>query len=74
MLPEVVVEYPVGHKRRRGEGIPRLERKFRRNLARRFTPQQQAAICTLSFDAARFEATPVNEYVDAYVVAQDPAR
>ena len=40
-LPEVVVEYPIGHKRRRAEGIPLLVEKFRTNLARRF--RQEAA-------------------------------
>jgi 2-methylcitrate dehydratase len=66
-LPEVVVEYPIGHKRRRSEGIPLLEAKFRKNLARRFSEQQQRAILSLSLDPAKLEATPVHEYVDAYV-------
>ena len=35
-LDEVVCEYPIGHKRRREDGIPLLEAKFRTNLARRF--------------------------------------
>ena len=34
--PEIVVEYPLGHRRRRAEGIPQLEAKFATNLARRF--------------------------------------
>ena len=38
---EVVVEYPIGHRRRRAEGIPVLEAKFKTNLARRF-PQSSA--------------------------------
>ena len=67
-LPEVVVEYPVGHKRRRGEGIPLLIEKFRRNLARRFPEKQQRLITELSLDAARLEQTPVHEYVDLYVI------
>jgi 2-methylcitrate dehydratase len=66
-LPEVVVEYPIGHKRRRAEGMPLLEEKFRRNLARRFGEPQQRAILALSLDPKRLEATPVHEYVDAYV-------
>ena len=61
---KVVVEYPIGHRRRRKEGIPILEEKFRRNLARRFTKSQQNAILALS---NRLDVTPVNEYVDAYV-------
>ena len=67
-LDEVVVEYPVGHRRRREEGIPLLVAKFRRNLARRFPEKQQQAIAELSLDRARLEQTPVNEYVDLYVI------
>ncbi|MFA9441114.1 bifunctional 2-methylcitrate dehydratase/aconitate hydratase [Uliginosibacterium sp. sgz301328] len=67
-LPEVVCEYPIGHKRRRADGIPLLEAKFRTNLARRFPHKQQAAILAASLDQARLEAMPVNEYVDLYVI------
>src|SRR5438552_6026338 len=67
-LPEVVVEYPIGHKRRRKEGIPHLVEKFERNLARRFPPQQQKAILELCKDQKRLEQTPVNEFVDLMVV------
>ena len=67
-LDEVVVEYPIGHRRRRQEGIPLLVAKFRRNLARRFPEKQQQAIAQLSLDRARLEQTPVNEYVDQYVI------
>jgi len=63
---EVVVEYPLGHKRRRREGIPLLEDKFRTNLKRRFGPQQTQAILDLSLDQSRLETTPVNAYVDLY--------
>ena len=67
-LKEVVCEYPLGHRRRRQEGIPLLEAKFRTNLARRFPAQQQAAILAASLDQAKLEAMPVNEYVDLYVI------
>lgn len=66
-LPEVVVEYPIGHKRRRSEGVPLLEAKFRTNLARRFAEKQQRAILALALDAERLAVTPVNEFVDAFV-------
>jgi 2-methylcitrate dehydratase len=65
---EVVVEYPIGHKRRREDGIPLLVEKFRTNLARRFPVKQQLAILGVSLDQARLEAMPVNEYVDLYVI------
>ncbi|EJL73412.1 bifunctional 2-methylcitrate dehydratase/aconitate hydratase [Variovorax sp. Varisp85] len=65
-LAEVVVEYPIGHKRRRSDGIPLLEAKFRTNLARRFAQKQQQAILDVSLDAKKLEAMPVHEYVDLY--------
>ncbi|CAB3810882.1 bifunctional 2-methylcitrate dehydratase/aconitate hydratase [Paraburkholderia fynbosensis] len=65
---EVAVEYPIGHKRRREDGIPLLVEKFRTNLARRFPVRQQLAILDVSLDQARLEAMPVNEYVDLYVI------
>ena len=67
-LPEVAVEYPIGHKRRRAEGIPLLEAKFRTNLARRFPKKQQDAILAVSLDARALAAMPVHEYVDLYVI------
>jgi 2-methylcitrate dehydratase len=67
-LDEVVVEYPIGHKRRRADGIPLLEAKFRTNLARRFPSKQQQAILDVSLHQAKLEAMPVHEYVDLYVI------
>jgi 2-methylcitrate dehydratase len=64
----VVIEYPIGHRRRRKDGIPLLEAKFRTNLARRFASKQQAAILALCENQKRLEATPVNEFVDLFVV------
>jgi 2-methylcitrate dehydratase len=68
ILQELVVEYPIGHARRRKEGIPLLEAKFRTNLARRFPAKQQKTILDISIDQARLEAMPVHEYVDLYVI------
>ena len=65
---KVAIEYPLGHRRRRGEGVPQLEKKFRTNLARRFAPKQQQAILGLCLDARRLAQTPVNEFVDLFVV------
>jgi 2-methylcitrate dehydratase len=67
-LAEVVVEYPIGHKRRRKEGMPVLVEKFKRNLARRFPAKQQAKILDLCMDAARLQTTAVNEFVDLFVI------
>ncbi|HEY1288563.1 MAG TPA: bifunctional 2-methylcitrate dehydratase/aconitate hydratase [Burkholderiales bacterium] len=67
-LAETVVEYPIGHKRRRKEGMPVLVEKFKTNLARRFPAKQQKAILDLCMDQARLEQTPVNEFVDLMVI------
>jgi len=67
-LDEVVVEYPIGHMRRRSEGIPLLEAKFRTNLARRFGAEQQRRILEVSLEPLRLEAMPVHQYVDLYVI------
>ena len=68
VLPELVVEYPVGHKRRRAEGIPLLEAKFRTNLARVFPGKRQTQILDISLDQAALEAMPVHDYVDLYAL------
>ncbi len=68
VLPEIVVEYPIGHKRRRAEGIPLLEEKFRKNLSRRFGEAQKRKILALSLELETLEATAVNDFVDAFVV------
>ncbi|MEM6641229.1 MAG: bifunctional 2-methylcitrate dehydratase/aconitate hydratase [Pseudomonadota bacterium] len=64
----IEIEYPIGHKRRREEGIPVLQAKFERNLATRFPAGQTKRIIAMCADQAALEATPVNEFVDALVV------
>ena len=66
-LDEVVVEYPIGHRRRRKDGMPLLIEKFKRNLARRFSPQRQEAILSVSLDQKKLAAMSVDKYVDLYV-------
>jgi 2-methylcitrate dehydratase len=68
VLDEVIVEYPIGHRLRREEGIPKLLEKFRINLARKFPEKQQQSILALSLDYHRLINTPVNEFVDAMVI------
>jgi 2-methylcitrate dehydratase len=67
-LKEVVCEYPIGHKRRRAEGMPILVEKFKTNLARRFPQKQQKTILDLCMDPGRLEATPVSAFVDLFVI------
>jgi 2-methylcitrate dehydratase len=64
----VVVEYPIGHKRRRKEGMPVLVEKFKTNLARRFPARQQNAVLELCLDPKNLATTPVNEFVDLMVI------
>lgn len=64
----IEVEYPIGHRRRRKEGIPILEEKFKRNLAVRFPSRRTAQIYDLCKDQKRLEATPVNEFMDLLVI------
>jgi len=64
VLGEEVVEYPIGHARRRSAGIPLLIEKYKVNLARIFDKPRQEKILSLSLDYERLIATPVNEFMD----------
>jgi 2-methylcitrate dehydratase len=66
-LLEETVEYPIGHRRRREEGLPLLKEKFKTNLRRIFSEERQQQILGVSLDLDRLEQMPVNEYVDLYV-------
>jgi len=65
-IKEIVVEYPIGHRRRRKEAIPLLEAKFRTNLSRCF-PARQNQILAICQDLRKLEGTPVHEFVDLFV-------
>lgn len=67
VLDEVVVEYPVGHARRREEGIPLLHAKFTTNVARIFNKKQQDAILKASLNRSALEKMSVTDYMDLYV-------
>lgn len=64
----VVVEYPIGHRRRRAEGIPLLEDKFRTNLATRFPAQRCEQILALCKDQQRLEQMAVHRFMDLWVM------
>ncbi len=64
---EETVDYPIGHQRRRDEGMPLLIEKFRTNLRRRFREEQQERILEVSLDPERLDRMPVHEYVNLYV-------
>jgi len=63
---QIAVEYPIGHRRRRAEGMPLLLKKFEANLASRFAPGQCESILRLCGDAKKLDATPVNEFTDMF--------
>jgi 2-methylcitrate dehydratase len=63
---EETVEYPIGHRRRREEGMPLLIKKFKTNLRRRYDEDRQERILAASLDREKLAAMPVNEYVDLY--------
>ncbi|MGM1052149.1 MAG: 2-methylcitrate dehydratase [Pseudomonadota bacterium] len=65
---QVEVEYPIGHRRRRQEGVPVLEEKFRRHLATRFPQRRCERILALCRAPALLESTPVNRFVDLFVI------
>lgn len=67
-LPEVVVEYPIGHRLRREAGIPLLLEKFRTNLARRLSPAAQEKILAAAADPMQLETMPVDKFVEMFVV------
>ena len=64
----VAVEYPIGHRRRREEGVPALLGKFERNLRGRIPPRKADAILALCSDRASLETTAVNRFMDLFVV------
>jgi 2-methylcitrate dehydratase len=64
----VTVDYPIGHRRRRKEGIPKLLEKFERNLRGRIPPRQANTILELCGDRGRLQSTPVHRFMDLLVV------
>ena len=65
---KITVEYPIGHRRRRAEGIPVLEQKFLSNLRTRFPEHRCQQIMALCLDKTRLEATPVNEFMEMLTI------
>ena len=61
------VDYPLGHCKRRREGIPLLIEKFEKNIARVYAEKQRHAIREVCLDRKRLAAMPVNEFLDLLV-------
>ena len=64
VFEEVAVEYPIGHARRRAEGIPLLIEKYKTNLARIYDTDKQKKIIDVCLDYNKLSTTPVNEFMD----------
>ena len=65
---KVEVEYPIGHRNRRQEGIPLLERKFLNSLKSTYSKEHSDSIYSLCLDKERIEQTPVNEFMEMFVI------
>ncbi len=65
---KVEVEYPIGHRRRRGDGIPLLEKKFSSNLQTRFPSWKSEKIMELCLNPDKLEAKPVHEFMDLLAI------
>jgi 2-methylcitrate dehydratase len=66
----VTVDYPIGHRRRREEGLPLLMQKFERHLAAHFTASQCESIQASCQDLATLSRLPVHDFVDLWVIGQ----
>jgi 2-methylcitrate dehydratase len=67
MLDEVVVEYPIGHARRRTDGIPLLIEKYKKNLSRIFDLEQQREIELLTLDRSSLENMVVPDFMELFI-------
>ena len=68
LTDKIEVEYPIGHRRRREQGIPLLIEKFERNLATQFSESRCSDINSLCSDQSKLESTAVNEFMNLFVM------
>ena len=65
---KVSVDYPIGHRERRGEGIPVLLQKFEAAVAGQLPARRVEQILNLTSDTSRFEATPIHRFIDLFTL------
>ena len=65
----VAVDYPIGHRKRRAEGMPVLVKKFESSVAAHFQPKQTESIKALFADRKSLMAMPVSDFVAKLVTA-----
>jgi 2-methylcitrate dehydratase len=63
----VAVDYPIGHRKRRAEGMPVLVKKFETSVAAHFAPKQTEVIKALFANRAKLEQMPVSEFMACLV-------
>lgn len=61
---KIIVEYPIGHKRRREQGIPLLIEKFKKNTAKHFSNERIQALLDIFLDHKKLDSMPVNEWME----------
>jgi 2-methylcitrate dehydratase PrpD len=66
----VEIEYPIGHRRRRAEGIPLLIEKFKNNLATHFAEERVNAILERCSNSQKFADTPVHDFINLFVLQE----
>ena len=63
---KIAVEYPIGHRRRRAEGIPVLQQKARDAFAAHYGAEKAESLMTLFADRGRLESLPVDQFMAAF--------
>ena len=67
----IEVEYPIGHKRRREEGIPILEKKFENNLTKIFNESEVSNILSKCLDQKELESMSVLDFQEMFTVKEN---
>jgi 2-methylcitrate dehydratase len=64
----VAVEFPIGHRRRRSEGLPLLVEKARQNLRTRFDETNTTRLVELCRSSDALDPMPVDDFLALWVV------
>src|SRR6185437_1474905 len=65
---KVSIDYPIGHRRRRAEGIPVLKAKFEATVTKHLPAAQARSLVQLCADNSRLEAMPLQEFLGFFMV------
>ena len=65
---KIEVEFPIGHRRRREEGLPLLIEKFKNNLGTQFSESRSEVILNLCLDESKLESTAVSDFMELIVL------